>query len=154
MSQVTDERLIASIEKLKTWPGYLNAQERNDVFDQIIARLRSAPSPQEPAAGERIYTKADVEAMIAAAMAAKQMRTNQAERLSEFNRQTDRLIASVMPVGPALLVAQKDGLDARLREALEKVRDKCLPDFTMSDEERVDDIEVIVAEALAGKGDL
>ena len=42
MTARENDELIASIEKLKTWPGYLRAPERNEVFDKIILRLRTS----------------------------------------------------------------------------------------------------------------
>lgn len=92
---MTDVKASLSEELRMEW--FINAGDPQPMtyeqwLETQLLRLRSFLPPD--AAGERIYTRADVEAMIAAALAAKQMRANQAERLQEFNKQTDQLIAS------------------------------------------------------------
>ncbi len=53
----TRDEMISSLERLKTWPGYLHAAERNRMFDAIVKHLRSLGSSAEKGEPWTLVTK-------------------------------------------------------------------------------------------------
>jgi hypothetical protein len=55
--------VVDGLEKLKTWPGYLHAPERNRVFDRAIALLSQEGWPQVPG-GDDVVAASDFDAVV------------------------------------------------------------------------------------------